>query len=158
MDCICQFCVPPTFWLIYTRIVWRSNRVSVQVIHSSAAAVSPPFLITLLQSLLLSYCTPLHSLFNLYIHSTVICLHSVKQHMFKCLVALMLALKKKIQSPKDVDTCCLRFKKRGYFQYILTTTPLSTVTTNKLKILSNEQRLISFTKEKPWTQDLINAT
>lgn len=158
MDCICQFCVPPTFWLIYTRIVWRSNRVSVQVIHSSAAAVSPPFLITLLQSLLLSYCTPLHSLFNLYIHSTVICVHSVKQHMFKCLVALMLALKKKIQSPKDVDTCCLRFKKRGYFQYILITTPLSTVTTNKLKILSNEQRLISFTKEKPWTQDLINAT
>lgn len=157
MDCICQFCVPPTFWLIYTRIVWRSNRVSVQVIHSSAAAVSPPFLITLLQSLLLSYCTPLHSLFNLYIHSTVICLHSVKQHMFKCLVALMLALKKNgVQ--KMLTPAVLGLKKRGYFQYILTTTPLSTVTTNKMKILSNEQRLISFTKEKPWTQDLINAT
>lgn len=157
MDCICQFCVPPTFWLIYTRIVWRSNRVSVQVIHSSAAAVSPPFLITLLQSLLLSYCTPLHSLFNLYIHSTVICLHSVKQHMFKCLVALMLALKKNgVQ--KMLTPAVLGLKKRGYFQYILTTTPLSTVTTNKMKILSNEQRLISFTKEKSWTQDLINAT
>lgn len=64
----------------------------------------------------------------------------------------------KKRSPKDVDTCCFRFKKRGYFQYILITTPLSTVTTNKMKILSNEQRLISFTKEKPWTQDLINAT
>lgn len=77
--------------------------------------------------------------------------------MFKCLVALMLALKKNgVQ--KMLTPAVLGLKKRGYFQYILTTTPLSTVTTNKMKILSNEQRLISFTKEKSWTQDLINAT